>query len=278
MINLITIGIISLSLLVMSTFVLVFLNLRTYLDTWKSQIQVTAYLADALPEEQVESLKQAITGFTEAKEVRYTSKDQALSFLEQTFPEQSGALAGLKENPLPASLDIRLHENHQTLEQISAVAARVERLAGVQEVEYGKSWLEGYVRFLRFVRTAGLAVGAIILLATVFIISNTIKLTMYARREEIEIMRLVGATSFFIRTPFFVEGIVQGLVGASLALGVLAVWFHLFSQWATRSSLFPFHLISLSFLPWHYVSLIIAGGMLTGLLGSFFSLGRYVRI
>ncbi len=278
LINLITVVIISLSLIVLSTFLVVFLNLRAYVETWQSQIQLTAYLNKALTDEQLRSLEQAITSIPEVKQFHYTSKADALAFLKQAFPEQAAALEGLQENPLPASIDIHLKDNCRDVEQIKYAAAKVERIPGVDEVEYGKSWLEGYERFLRFVRAVALAVGTIVVMATVFIIANTIKLTVYARKEEIEIMRLVGATNFFIRTPYFIEGIFQGFLGALIALGILAACFHLFTHWVTQSSLFPFLLMNLSFLPLPYVLLIIAGGILTGLLGSLFSLGRYLRI
>lgn len=277
LVNLITVGIISLSLIVLSTFLIVFLNLRVYVDTWKSQIQVTAYLNSAVTDEQLQSMEQAIAGYPEVHELHYTSKDEALAVLKQAFPDQSTAIEGLQENPLPASIDIHLKEEFQTLEQIEFVAAKVERIPGVDEVEYGKSWLEGYVQFLRFVKAAALAVGTVIVLATVFIISNTIKLTVYARKEEIEIMRLVGATNGFVRTPFFLEGIMQGLLGSVLALGILSGCFKLFTHWITQSSIFPLHLLSLSFLPPPYVVCIVLGGMLTGVLGSLFSLGPYLR-
>ena len=261
----------------LSTFLIVFLNLRVYVETWKSQIQVTAYLNSAVSDGQLQSIEQTIAGYPEVRELHYTSKDEAITFLKQAFPEQTAAIEGLKENPLPASIDIHLKDEFQTLEQIEFVAAKAERIPGVDEIEYGKSWLEGYVQFLRLVKAAALAVGTVIVLATVFIISNTIKLTVYARKEEIEIMRLVGATNAFIRTPFFIEGIMQGLFGSLLALGILSGFFKLFTHWITQSSIFPFHLLSLSFLPLSYIVCIVVGGMLTGLLGSFFSLGPYLR-
>jgi cell division transport system permease protein len=278
LINFITIGIISLSLIVLSTFLLVFLNLRAHVDTWENQIQVTAYLNDTITEDELARAKQAITELTGVKETEYTSKREALNYLKQAFPDQAAALAGLKENPLPASVDIHLKENFHALEQIESIAAKVERIDGVEEVEYGRSWLERYAGFLRLVKAAALAVGTVIVLATIFIISNTIKLTVYARKEEIEIMRLVGATNAFIRTPFFIEGMLQGLLGALVALGVLAACSYLFTHWLAQSSLLPFQRLGLFFLPLHYTLCIIGGGMLTGLLGSFFSLGRYLRI
>jgi cell division transport system permease protein len=126
-------------------------------------------------------------------------------------------------------------------------------------------------------RSAALAVGVVILLATIFIISNTIKLTLFARKDEIEIMKLVGATNFFIRVPFFIEGILQGLLGAFFALIVLFVSYQLFSNWIAQSSYFSLKFFKIFFLPLPHLLLIAAVGMITGFLGSFFSLGRYLK-
>jgi len=122
-----------------------------------------------------------------------------------------------------------------------------------------------------------LAVGVVILLATVFIISNTIKLTVYARKDEIEIIRLVGGTNLFIKSPFFIEGIIQGFSGGLIALIILFICYRSFINWISQASHTLFQSIPISFLPSHYLIIIIGGGMVTGFLGSFFSLDRYLK-
>jgi len=277
-INLITIGIISLSLIVLSTFLMISLNLEHCLDKWKSQINVTAYLKKAITPEELTLVKQKITDFHEVKKISFVSREEALSLLKDTFPGQSGVFEELKDNPLPASIEIQLKEEYNNPQTIKNFAVKVEKIPAIDEIEYGRIWIKGYAAFFNFVKSAIVAVGAVILLATVFIISNTIKLTVYARKEEIEIMKLVGASNFFIRTPFFIEGIFQGLLGAFVALLALYAGYHVFTNWMAHSSFLPLQFMQISFLPLKYVILIGVGGMVTGFLGSFFSLGRYLKI
>ena len=275
--NFITIGIISLSLLVLSTFLLVFLNLQNLLDKWENQLQVTAYLTDNLTSESLSLIKKKISSLPEVKNISFTSKEEALRFFKDKFPEQANALGGLKENPLPASIDIQLKDGYRNPDQMRNFANRIKGIPGVDEVEYGQSWIEGYAKFLSFLKSTGLAVGVVILLATVFIISNTIKLTVYARKDEIEIIRLVGGTNLFIKSPFFIEGIIQGFSGGLIALIILFICHRFFINWISQASHTLFQSIPISFLPSHYLIIIIGGGMVTGFLGSFFSLDRYLK-
>ena len=277
LINFITIGIIGLSLLVLSVFLMVFLNLQTYLHKWKDQIQVSAYLADQVTAKQTDSIKEKIKSFSQVKSLSFFSKEEAASFFQDNFPEQKQTLESLKQNPFPASIDIRLKDKYREPEEVKKFALQIEKITGVEGVEYGQAWLEEYTRFFKFIRSAALAVGVVILLATIFIVSNTIGLTIFTRKEEIQIMRLVGATNFFIRMPFFLEGIIQGFLGALLALLTLYGCYHLFINWIAQSPYFSLEVIQVSFFPSSYVLFILAGGMATGFLGSFFSLGRYLR-
>jgi cell division transport system permease protein len=277
LINLITVGIISLSLLVMSTFFMVFLNLQTYLDKWKDQIQVSVYIADSNKPEDISVIQKKITSFAQVKKASLITKEEALSFFKDSFPGQKQALESLKDNPLPASIDIQLQDEYRGPDEIKIFALQIKKIPGVDDVEYGQTWIEGYANFLKFMRSAAIAVGVIILLATIFIISNTIKLTLFARKDEIEIMKLVGATNFFIRVPFYLEGIIQGLLGAFFALIVLFFSYQLVTNWIAQSSYFSLKFFKIFFLPLPYLFLIAAVGMITGFLGSFFSLGKYLK-
>ena len=277
LINLITIGIIGLSLLVLSTFLMVFLNLQTHLNKWKDQIQVSVYLKGSNTPEDISLIQKKISAFPQVKTLSFISKEKALNFFRESFPDQKQALESLKDNPLPASIDIQLHDEYRGHDEVKFFALRIKKIPGVGDVEYGQTWVEGYSNFLRFMRSVTLVVGIIILLATIFIISNTIKLTLFARKDEIEIMKLVGATNFFIRIPFFIEGILQGLLGAFVALIILYFSYQLFGNWIAQSSYFSLKFFKIFFLPLPHLLLITAVGMITGLLGSFFSLSRYLK-
>lgn len=277
LINLITIVIISLSLLVLSTFLMTFLNLQAFIDKWKSQIHVTAYLMQDIAPEELRSVRERITAFPEVKRITFLSKEEALTYFERAFPDQKNVFQGLAENPLPASFDIELKEAYQGLEQIKTVARKVKPIPGVDQVEYGGVWIEGYLNVLSVIKSTTIAVGAVIALATIFIISNTIRLTVYARKEEIEIMRLVGATNAFIKIPFFIEGAILGLAGSAIALATVYVGYHLLTQWITQVSYLPLKTLHIAYLPPRYLSLMTGGGILTGLVGTSFALRRHLK-
>ncbi|MCX8011936.1 MAG: permease-like cell division protein FtsX [Desulfobacterota bacterium] len=277
LINLITTGIISLSLLMLSIFLMTFLNLERHISKWKEQIQMSVYLSDNnLPEEN-SRIQKKIGAFPQVKSISFISKEEALNFFKKNLPEQKLALENLKENPLPASIDIQIKEEYRTPEEIKKFASQLKKIPGVTGVEYGENWLEGYNNFLNLVKSAGSAVGIIILFATIFIISNTIKLTLFARKEEITIMRFVGATDLFIKIPFYLEGVLQGVIGAMLAILLLYVSYQLFIKWLSHSPYLALNSFTIVFLPFSYIALVISGGIVTGLLGSFFSLGRYFK-
>lgn len=238
---------------------------------------MTAYLNDNLTPEEITVIQKKIRAFPQVKKFSFFSKEKALNLFKDNFPGQKQVLEGLQENPLPASFDIQLQSAFRQPEQVKDFASMIKKIPGVEGVEYGQSWMEGYTRFLEFVKMAALAVGVVIVLATVFIISNTIKLTLLARKDEIEILRLVGATNFFIKIPFFIEGILQGLFGAFFALATLYLCYHLFMKWIAALPYFSISVIKIFYLPSPYLAFITLGGMLTGFLGSFFSLGRYLK-
>jgi cell division transport system permease protein len=216
--------------------------------------------------------------FEEVQEVGYRSKDEALKALEERLQGRQGLLRGLPRNPLPASLEIQLKPGYQN----SLGAQRVvEKLRGVPEVEdwqFGSEWVEGFSAFVVLLQNLGLGLGGLLLLATIFVISNTIRLNIFARREEIEIMHSVGATGLFIRTPFYIEGVLQGILGSGLALLMLFVFFQLFltkvyNPLKELLGNFPLH-----FLTAEQSAAVALGGLALGLLGTQVSVGRYLRV
>jgi cell division transport system permease protein len=211
----------------------------------------------------------------EVEEVTYTSKAQAMTWFRSQLQEYAGILEGLKENPLPASLDLKFRSGRAGPGTVDKFVTRLQQRPEVAEVHYGQRWLERLRVFMEVVRLVGMTVGGLLLLATILVVSNTVKLTFYARQAELEIMRLVGATDFFIKAPFLIEGVLHGLGGAALAAGALML----------LSQLFIAHLhipLRLALAPDAIVSPpLFAGflglGVVVGLLGSSFSLRRFLR-
>lgn len=267
----VSVAIISLAFLILGLFLLVVTNLSRVVDRWGENIQISAYLEDRLEAAQREALYRQIAAWPEVERVEYVSKEQALVRFRVMLKGQADLLDGLGENPLPASFELHLGKKFRSLEQVEAVAGKLAQLKGVREVEYGRDWLKNFTALLRLIRLVGLVLGMLIFSAALFIISNTIKLTVYSRREEIGIMKLVGASDFTIRLPFLIEGVAAGTVAAAAALGLL--WLIYFA--ASRQLALPDFV---GFLPSYLSVGMVAAGAGLGVFGSSVSFSEFLRV
>jgi cell division transport system permease protein len=276
-INLITVGTIAIAMLLEGSFLLVFSNLSAVVDRLTRDVEISAYLRDDASQAAVASLSERLNRLPEVEEVKYLSKEDALELFRKQNPEDRNLLEELGENPLPASFQLKLASGYRDAENVTRVAADLASEPSIEEVEYGQEWIAKFTAFLKLLQIAGIGLGAMLVLAVVFVVSNTIKLAVFARRDELEIMQLVGATPMFIRIPYLLEGVLQGGAGSLLALAGL--WF----GWRTASvhaseSLAPvFGTSRLEFLPLEAVVGLIAGGVFLGFFGSLFAMGRFLR-
>jgi len=273
--SLVTLSTIAISMLILGLFSLIYLNVQQSLHQMGGELQITAYLQETISSEQAEVLRSKVADWPEVEGITYISKEQALARFRSQLREYAGILEGLKENPLPASLELTLMPQYGRSGNIKELSTRLGRLSGVAEVQYGRKWMAKLRVFVEVMKLVGITVGGLLLIATIFVISNTIKLTFYSRREELEIMRLVGATDFFIKAPFLIEGLLHGLGGALLAVGGLSLLIlFLFSHLDL-----PLRLaVMAGSLP---TGQLVAGflglGLLLGVLGSMVSLRRFLR-
>jgi cell division transport system permease protein len=273
--SLVTLSTIAISMLILGLFSLIYLNVQQSLHQMGGELQITAYLQETISSEQAEVLRSKVADWPEVEGITYLSKEQALARFRSQLREYAGILEGLKENPLPASLELTLIPQYGRSGNIKDLSTRLGRLPGVAEVQYGRKWMAKLRVFVEVMKLVGITVGGLLLIATIFVISNTIKLTFYSRREELEIMRLVGATDFFIKAPFLIEGLLHGLGGALLAAGGLSLLvLFLFSHLDL-----PLRLaVMAGSLP---TGQLVAGflglGLLLGVLGSMVSLRRFLR-
>jgi len=273
--NLVTIITISLSILIVSAFVLFFINTSEIIHSWQKGLRIMAYLQPELSDTDLRKLESAIQALDGVQELRFISKAEALDQLKSQMERQSSLFENLMENPLPDSFEVRMVAASDSWQTIEALASRIEALEQVEEVEYGQRWLGRFSQIITLFRLAGYAMGALFFLATVFIVANTIRLVIYSRREEVEIMRLVGATDDFIKIPFYIEGLIQGALGSIIGLMVLFVAF-LFVSSNVEVGFFT-GLFQLRFLSPQIICGVILSSMVVGWLGCFISLKQFLK-
>lgn len=272
-----SIGTIAFSFVIVGLFLIITRNLGAVVGEWKEQFQVTVFLEDGITAEQLALLKRRIQSEGAVKAMTYTSKAEALQSFKRELKGQESLLEGLGENPIPASFQLRIHEAFQTPEGLRQLTASLARLEGVEDVLYGQEWVDRLSAAVRILRLLGLSVGLALGLASLLIVSNTIRLAVYARAEEIEIMRLVGATKLHIRAPFLLEGMIQGALGASVALLLL---FGAYRATLWQLQLTPGQIFGMgvgSFLDPPWAAAMLLGGAGVGAFGSLISVGRFLR-
>lgn len=218
---------IAMCLVLLGAFLLLLWNMEELLDDFGSDLYVTAYLDPAVSEAARRELIEVVATVEGVHEVRLVTEAEALERFSEGVGRGSALLSGLTENPLPASLEIALVPGQQSAAGMRIVQESLDGLPGISDLSSGHEWVEGYLRAVALLRGIGIGLAVILALATLLIISNTIRLAVLARRDEIEILALVGASRGFIQTPFLFEGCLQGLVGGGLALVLLYGLFRL---------------------------------------------------
>lgn len=268
-------GISALSILVIAVlvyifgvFLLVTINLNEIIDEVRNRIEMIAYFEPELDEAAIDSLTITIRQIESVERVIFYSQEDNLLRFKAEFADHQAFLDAIEVNPLPASLHINILDEYKTSAALSELANRIRMLDGIETVQFGGEWVSRLDRMINAIEVIDLAIGVLIAFGGVFIISNTIKLTVIARKDAIEIMRLVGATNMFIRLPILIEGLVQGLTGGVLAAGFLAATHQLalryFSQLLTLEMPVLFALVGLA--------------TLLGATGSYVSMRKFLRI
>ena len=270
-----TIITIAVSVLIAGAVALFLVNANDIMNSWKKGIRVMAYLKPDIPEINIGELKRRIQGMNGVRDVQFISKNEALQRLKSQMKQQPSLLENLKENPLPDAFEIRLSESFQNRDSVEMLAERLNSLVQVEDVEYGQIWLGRFMSIINLFRLTGYAMGGLFFLAAVFIVANTIRLVLYSRREEVEIMRLVGATDGFIKAPFYIEGLIQGALGGMIGLTVLFVIFILVSlnvEQGLTAGLFSIRFLS----PGAFCGILVCS-MFVGWLGCYLSLKQFSR-
>jgi len=273
-----TVSTITLALLIIALFMLVFVNLEGTVDQWSSKVVVTVYFDKEPPPQELSVLKSRIAALPGAGSIAYITRENALQRFKERLKGQESLLEGVSADTLPSSLEIALTREHRATEAVNIFVSRLKKVPGVAEVQYGEEWVKKFLTFFNFMRILGLLIAAFLLLAVLFIVSNTIRLTILARRDELEIQALVGATPMFIKAPFLIEGVIQGGAGAVMAVLMLTgAYFALLSNSANFLAFNPAD-AGIVFLPPSYLLSIVVGGSCLGFIGSLLSLKKFIAI
>jgi len=261
---------IAFSLFVVGLFALVAVNLKHALSTVEERVEVVAYVLRGTPTETIAQASADIAAFPEVSSVNYVSEDEALRRARSELVEFRDAYRDLTTNPLPASLEIKLKPGMRDAETVGRVADRVKGFTFIDDVRFARDWIAQLDRLRNLLGFVGLMVGAAFAVVAVVIIGTTIRMAVLQRAREISIMRLVGATDWFVRGPFLLEGAFKGLLGGFLAIGMCLVTFQLVR---TNSGLFSGLIF---FEPWQLGAGVLFGIMM-GLGASLVSVGRHLR-
>lgn len=269
---------VAVSLALLAFFALAVLNVQQLTSVWEEEMAIVAYL-DNPPEAKVlQAWIEEISNYPEVLEVEFISQQKAYDRFRQRLGEEADLLEGLEPEILPASLEIRLREEHRQRTVVEQVVDRLRRDARFSDLDYGSDWLAKFEAFLLFLRFAGAALGSFLVFAALVIVANTIKLTLYVRQDELEAMAMVGATSLFIKTPYLVEGALQGLCGGLAALAIAWLAFRLVLMDMLAQLLMISGIDTIHFLSPAWQAAVVLGGGFVGLLGSLFALRKFVRI
>lgn len=269
----ISMGTITISFLFFGAFVLLLVNVNSWLTEWGQSLSMSVYLEDGISEGGKAELQAALEALPGAELQGFVSKEKAMEELREAFGSQAALLDGLKKNPLPSSFELVFKEQGLRRVHPKQIKTEIEKLPGVDEVQYSEQWIERFESILYLMRTGGFVVGGLLCLAVLFITANTIKLTIYARQEEIEIYKLVGATDWFIKAPFLIEGAIQGLLGGGIAIGCLFALYGMFSLKPIYESAIP--IFSVVFLPLWTVFGLVGLSVALGFCGGLIAVGRF---
>jgi len=275
--NLTAIGIIAISMLIFSAFTLIAFNLASFLKIWEDKIEIIAYLKRETPLKEVESLLKNTSRLEGVDAVRYVSPSDAMAFMEAKLGSQRNLLEGIQPGVLPSSFEIQLKKEYRNSTRIKEVVSRLRQFPQIEETQYGQEWVETFSALVHILRVTQWILGGLLLAAMIFIISNTLQLTVSSRREEIEIMHLVGANPAFIQVPFYVEGLIQGFFGAGLAIFFLFLLHKGFFLYIPPSIQTWLAGIPILFLPPETIGRILLGGMVLGIFGSFVASVRFLK-
>ena len=265
---------VTLSMFILGVFLCAVLNINHMATYLENQVEMTVYLKDGLNTEQVMAVGKKLKALPDLKEIKFTNKDQAMAEFKQRLGDQQGILDAINGNPLPSSYSTSFATPASLKNAVSIVTQYPE----VDSVQYGQDIIEQLYKVAQVIRIGGIILIVFLAGAELFIISNTIRLTVFARRREIQIMKYVGATNGFIRWPFIFEGMIIGFIGSGLSAFILWEGYEVVLMEMAQAGLVFIPMIPL----WPFIGymtvMLLAAGIIIGILGSTISLRKYMKV
>ena len=262
---------------VLGIFFLLFVNLDILFSSWDKHIQVIVYLDDKISNSNKKKIELLFNSNDKIDSIIFVSRDQAWESFRDKFSSKSNFVTSLNFNPLPDSYTLRFASGPDRLINIRNFSEKIKNENGVESVEYGEKWISRFEQFMIFLRGFILVFGVVLFSGMILIISNTIKLSIYSRKDEIDLMTLLGATNQYIKVPLLLEGILQGVSGSLLAL-VSVKLIHLYIVFWFQGSLESvFRGLELQYLTKPIIFSVISTGIIVGVLGSSISANQFLR-
>ena len=275
-VHFIGLGTMVVSLLIFGTFLLVFVNINTWIEGWGHSLTMSVYLQDGIKEKNREKIASHIRSLPAAEIKRFISKEEALKDLKSVLGSEAGLLKDQSKNPLPASFEVIFKYVTDLRSDPQVIKKELESIDGVEEVQYSEEWLKRFEGLMNMIKLVGFIIGGLLFIGILFIVINTIKLTIYSRKEEIEILKLVGATDWFVKTPFLLEGVIQGMLSGILAiLTLFSVYLFLCTK---KMHFLGLGVLEFIFIPHDYTLSIFLISIALGLGGSFIALRRFFEV
>lgn len=269
-----SIGTVAVSLFIFGMFLMMVMNMNKLAENMESQVQINVYLLDKVDREQARDIEKDLKEIEGVESVGFVTKDEAMERFKDRLGDQKTLLDALDEtNPLPDSFEVTVTNP----DLVKTAAEKMEKLDGVECAKYGQDVMEHLFEITRLLRIFGFTLMLVLAFATLFIISNTIRLTVFARRKEIAIMKYVGATDWFIRWPFVMEGMVLGLFGSIIAAMVLRTAYTAMAEKVYETLAF-FPLIPEQPFLTYITIVVVISGMVVGAIGSAVSIKKFLKV
>ena len=267
---------ITISIFILGLFLMLFSNLNGFLSKLDDQVQLIVYLNDNITSSEREVLEEIISKSLYVKSTKKVSKKIALKEFQSNMSENLKPLLDIKFNPLPASYKVQFYEADSRLVHIRELSEQLKVKKGIESVEYGQEWITKIEKFMFFSRLFLFAMGGLLCFGLILIISNTIRLSIYSRRDEIELMLLIGATPSFVKVPYLFEGMLQGLTGSILALFLIkGINFYLKDEFQSTIESIS---MEFQFIAEPYLFGLVGLSLLVGLVASYLSTYQFLRI